>query len=137
LIVLCVTAFVWGSFIVVIGEIKPASDQREYYSAAMRFAKGLGLTHPGGELYVHTHPPLYALFLGVVYRAGGGNVTARFVQLALALATLVMVFLTARPGRRSSRARRTSPRPSTPPNSSPRYCSRSSSYRRRTFCTRR
>ncbi len=96
LIVLCVTAFVWGSFIVVIGEIKPASDQREYYSAAMRFAKGLGLTHPGGELYVHTHPPLYAIFLGLVYRAGGGNVTARLVQLALALATLVMVFLTAR-----------------------------------------
>ncbi len=96
MIVLCVTAFVWGSFIVVIGEIKPASDQREYYSAAMRFAKGLGFTHPGGELYVHTHPPLYALFLGVVYRAGGGNVTARFVQLALALATLVLVFLTAR-----------------------------------------
>lgn len=96
LLVLCVTAFVWGSFIVVAGEIKPASDQREYYSAAMRFAKGLGLTHPGGELYVHTHPPLYALFLGAVYRAGGGNVTARFVQLALALATLALVFLTAR-----------------------------------------
>jgi len=96
LLVLCVTAFVWGSFIVVVGEIKPASDQREYYSAAMRFAKGLGLTHPGGELYVHTHPPLYALFLGAVYRAGGGNVTAKFVQLALALATLVLVFLTAR-----------------------------------------
>ncbi len=96
MVVLCVAAFAWGSFIVVGGEIKPASDQREYYSAAMRFAKGLGLTHPGGELYVHTHPPLYALFLGAVYRAGGGNVTARFVQLALALATLALVFLTAR-----------------------------------------
>jgi 4-amino-4-deoxy-L-arabinose transferase-like glycosyltransferase len=96
LIVLCATAFAWGTFIVVIGDAKPASDQREYYSAAMRFAKGLGLTHPGGELYVHTHPPLYAIFLGVVYRVGGGNVTARLVQLALALATLVLVFLTAR-----------------------------------------
>jgi hypothetical protein len=107
MVVLCVTAFAWGSFIVVAGEIKPASDQREYYSAAMRFAKGLGLTHPGGELYVHTHPPLYALFLGAVYRAGGGNVTARFVQLALALATLALAFLTARAAFGAAAARAT------------------------------
>jgi 4-amino-4-deoxy-L-arabinose transferase-like glycosyltransferase len=96
LIVLCVAAFVWGSFIIVIGEIKTASDQAEYCSAATRFADGLGLTYPGGELYVHSHPPLYPLFLGVIYRAGGGSVAARLVQLVLALATLALAFLTAR-----------------------------------------
>jgi 4-amino-4-deoxy-L-arabinose transferase-like glycosyltransferase len=106
LIVLCAAALAWGSFVVVTGETRPASDQREYFSAAMRFAKGFGLTHPGGELYVHTHPPLYALFLGVIYRAGGGNTAAKLVQLVLALATLVLAFLTARAafGDRAARA---------------------------------
>lgn len=106
LLALIVASIVWASFIIVVGECRLASDQREYYSAGMRFAKGFGLTHPGGELYVHTHPPLYALFLGVIYRAGGGNGAVKLIQLALALATLALAFLTARAafGERAARA---------------------------------
>ncbi|HUU55699.1 MAG TPA: glycosyltransferase family 39 protein, partial [bacterium] len=55
-----------------------------------------GLTFLGGSLYVHTHPPVYPIFLGGVYALGGGEAAVRWVQLALALATLVWVFLTAR-----------------------------------------
>jgi hypothetical protein len=106
LIALIVASVAWASFIAVVGECRLASDQREYYSAGMRFAKGFGLTHPGGELYVHTHPPLYALFLGVIYRAGGGNAAVKLAQLVLALATLALAFLTARAafGDRAARA---------------------------------
>jgi len=95
-VVLCAAVLVWASFVFVTGHARLASDQREYYSAGMRFAKGFGLTHPDGGLYVHTHPPLYAVFLGLVYAAGGGNAGVSLVQLALALATLVLVYFTAR-----------------------------------------
>jgi hypothetical protein len=46
-------------------------------------------------LYVNTHPPLYPVFLGGIYAIGGGPAAARAAQGALALATLVLVYLTA------------------------------------------
>ncbi|HUU55698.1 MAG TPA: glycosyltransferase family 39 protein, partial [bacterium] len=94
--ILCLTVFVWASFIVVIGDYPPVSDQREYHLVGMRLADGLGLTYPSGTVYVHSHPPLYPVFLGLIYAAGGGNAAVRVVQLALALATLVLAYFTAR-----------------------------------------
>ena len=89
-------AAAWAAFVVVVGDYPPVSDQREYHLVGMRLADGLGLTYPSGTLYVHSHPPLYPIFLGLIYAAGGGDVAVRAVQLALALATLALAYLTAR-----------------------------------------
>jgi hypothetical protein len=86
----------WASFIIVVGPYTPRSDQAEYSSAGHRWADGLGLTHPGGTIYVHTHPPGYALFLGIIYATGGGDAAVRWVQLAMALATLTLAAAMAR-----------------------------------------
>ena len=95
-LILLAAAVAWASFIVVIGDYPPVSDQREYHLVGTRLADGLGLTYPSGTLYVHTHPPLYPVFLGLIYAAGGGDAAVRVVQLALALATLVLAYFTAR-----------------------------------------
>jgi 4-amino-4-deoxy-L-arabinose transferase-like glycosyltransferase len=95
-ITLLAAAAAWASFIVVGGDYPPVSDQREYSTVAARLAEGRGLTYPSGALYVHSHPPLYPIFLGLIYAAGGGDAAVRGVQLALALATLVLAYLTAR-----------------------------------------
>jgi 4-amino-4-deoxy-L-arabinose transferase-like glycosyltransferase len=95
-VVLLAAAAAWAAFVVVVGDYPPVSDQREYHQTGMRLAAGLGLTYPSGALYVHSHPPLYPIFLGLIYAAGGGAVAVRVVQLALALATLVLAYLTAR-----------------------------------------
>jgi 4-amino-4-deoxy-L-arabinose transferase-like glycosyltransferase len=94
--VLCAAAAVWASFLFVVGDYPPVSDQREYHVVAERLAAGRGLTYPGGALYVHSHPPLYPVFIGLIYAAGGGDDAVRAVQLALALATLALAYLTAR-----------------------------------------
>jgi 4-amino-4-deoxy-L-arabinose transferase-like glycosyltransferase len=95
-VVLLAAAAVWAAFAVAVGDYPPVSDQREYHSAGTRLAAGLGLTYPNGVLYVHSHPPLYPIFLGLIYAAGGGAVAVRAVQLALALATLALAYLAAR-----------------------------------------
>lgn len=95
-VILLAAAAAWAAFAVAVGDYPPVSDQREYHNAGMRFAAGLGLTYPNGTLYVHSHPPLYPIFLGLIYAAGGGAVAIRAVQLALALATLLLAYLTAR-----------------------------------------
>ena len=94
--VLLAAAIVWAAFAVVLGDYPPVSDQREYYNAGARLAAGLGLTYPNGTLYVHSHPPLYPILLGLIFGAGGGAVAVRVVQLVLALATLALAYLTAR-----------------------------------------
>jgi 4-amino-4-deoxy-L-arabinose transferase-like glycosyltransferase len=93
---LVATSVVWASFTFVVGDYPPAGDQWEYSTVAARLAEGRGLTHPSGRLYVHRHPPLYPVFLGLIFTAGGGNASVRVVQLALALATLALAYLTAR-----------------------------------------
>jgi 4-amino-4-deoxy-L-arabinose transferase-like glycosyltransferase len=95
-VVLFAAAAAWAAFAVAVGDYPPVSDQREYHQAGMRLAAGLGLTYPNGALYVHSHPPLYPIFLGLIYAAGGGAVAVRAVQLALALATLALAYFTAR-----------------------------------------
>jgi 4-amino-4-deoxy-L-arabinose transferase-like glycosyltransferase len=96
LLVVSAAAVGWVSFVFVTGDYPPVSDQREYDVVGERFAAGLGLTYPNGTLYVHSHPPLYPVFLGAIYAAGGGAYAVRAAQLALALATLVLAYLTAR-----------------------------------------
>ncbi len=93
---LFVTSIVWASFIVVVDGVRLASDEAEYHLTAQRLVTGLGLTDRGGTLYAHRHPPFYPIFLGGIYALGGGAAAARWVQLVLALATLFLVFLTAR-----------------------------------------
>jgi hypothetical protein len=95
-VVLLAAAVVWAAFAVAVGDYPPVSDQREYHSAGTRLAAGLGLTYPNGVLYVHSHPPLYPIFLGLIYAAGGGAVAVRAAQLALALATLALAYLAGR-----------------------------------------
>lgn len=95
-VTLLAAAAAWAAFAVAVGDYPPVSDQREYHQAGMRLATGLGLTYSSGALYVHSHPPLYPIFLGLIYAAGGGAVAVRAVQLALALATLALAYLTAR-----------------------------------------
>jgi 4-amino-4-deoxy-L-arabinose transferase-like glycosyltransferase len=95
-LILFVTSIVWASFIVVVDGVRLESDEAEYDLVARRFVSGLGFTDRGGTLYAHTHPPFYPIFLGGIYALGGGAAAARWVQLVLALATLVLVFLTAR-----------------------------------------
>jgi len=95
-VILLAAAAAWAAFAVAVGDYPPVSDQREYHRAGTRLAAGLGLTYPNGTLYVHSHPPLYPIFLGLIYAAGGGAVAVRAVQLALALATLALAYLTAR-----------------------------------------
>jgi 4-amino-4-deoxy-L-arabinose transferase-like glycosyltransferase len=94
--ILILTSIVWASFIIVIDGYPLRSDEGEYSLTGRRLAAGLGLTDRGGTLYVHDHPPFYPIFLGAIYTLGGGEAAARWVQLALALLTLVLVFLTAR-----------------------------------------
>jgi hypothetical protein len=93
---LLAAAAVWASFIFIIDGYPLKSDEAEYDLTARRLAGGLGLTDRGGSLYVDTHPPFYPIFVGGVYALGGGPVAVRWAQLALALATLVLVYLTAR-----------------------------------------
>ncbi|UCH79260.1 MAG: glycosyltransferase family 39 protein [Candidatus Coatesbacteria bacterium] len=95
-ITVATTSILWASFILVIGTSAAESDQYEYRAAAERLASGLGLTYASGELYVHSHPPLYPVFLAGIFAAGGGGLAVRLVQLALALATLLVVYATAR-----------------------------------------
>ncbi len=94
--ILILTSMVWASFIIVVDGHPLRSDEAEYDFTARRLAAGFGLTDRGGTLYVHDHPPFYPVFLGAFYALGGGPAAVRWVQLALALATLVLVFLTAR-----------------------------------------
>jgi 4-amino-4-deoxy-L-arabinose transferase-like glycosyltransferase len=94
--ILILTSIVWASFIVVIGGHPLRSDEAEYDLAAGRLVAGLGLTDRGGTLYVHDHPPFYPIFLSAIYALRGSPAAVRWVQLALALFTLVLVFLTAR-----------------------------------------
>lgn len=93
---LVATSLVWASFIIVIGGYPLPSDQAEYSLAGQRLAAGFGLTDRRGMPYVHTHPPFYPIFLGAVYALGGGEAAVRWVQLALALLTLILVSVTAR-----------------------------------------
>jgi len=95
-LILLATSIVWASFIIVIDGYPLRSDEAEYGLTGRRLAAGLGLTDRGGTLYVHSHPPLYPVFLGAIYALGGGEAAVRWVQLALALVTLVIVFVTAR-----------------------------------------
>ena len=95
-LILLATSIVWASFIIVVDAYPLGSDEAEYDFTARRLASGLGLTDRGGALYVHTHPPFYPIFIGGIYALGGGAAAVRWVQLALALATLVLVSLTAR-----------------------------------------
>ncbi len=94
--ILILTSIAWASFIIVIDGYPLRSDEAEYSFTGRRLAASLGLTDRGGTLYVHDHPPFYPIFLGAIYKLGGGEAAARWVQLALALLTLVLVFLTAR-----------------------------------------
>jgi len=84
-------------FLWVIGVNPPSHDAAEYDRAAARLAAGLGLTYENGRLSVDSHPPLYPVFLGGVYAVGGGAGGFRLVQLCLALFTLVLANLAARP----------------------------------------
>jgi len=95
-IAVAAASLLWASFILVIGPSTAESDQYEYRAAAERLAAGLGLTYLSGELYVHSHPPLSPVFLAGIFGAGGGDLAVRLVQLALGLATLLLVYGTAR-----------------------------------------
>ncbi len=90
------TSIVWASFVLVIGGHPLRSDEAEYDLTARRLVAGLGLTDRGGTLYVHDHPPFYPVFLAGIYSLGGGAAAVRWAQMGLALAALVLVFLTAR-----------------------------------------
>lgn len=93
---LVATSLVWASFIIIIDGYPLPRDQAEYSLTGQRLAAGFGLTDRDGKLYVHTHPPFYPIFLGAVYALGGGEAAVRWVQLALALLTLILVSVTAR-----------------------------------------
>lgn len=70
-------------------------DEREYYSAAAILADGRGLAYFDQSIWLR--PPLYIAGLAVLFRLfGTGMVAVGVVQVALSLATIVLVYLLSR-----------------------------------------
>jgi len=84
------------AFVLAVGDARLEADGAEYVAVARRLAAGEGLTTAGGKLYVHSHPPLYPIFLAGVFKLGGGLAAARLAQAALAVLTLAFAYAAAR-----------------------------------------
>lgn len=84
------------AFVLAVGDAVLAADGAEYVTVARRFAEGRGFTTAGGKLYVHSHPPLYPVFLAAVFKLGGGLSSARLAQAALGVLTLAFAYGAAR-----------------------------------------
>ena len=87
-----------GAFYLALGPYRLQGDEEEYKLVAGRLAAGAGLTNPGGSLYCHEHPPLYAAFMGAVYALAGAprDDVVRGFQLALAFGTVLLAAAAAR-----------------------------------------
>jgi 4-amino-4-deoxy-L-arabinose transferase-like glycosyltransferase len=83
------------AFVLIVGNARLEADGAEYVAVARRLAGGEGLTTAGGKLYVHSHPPLYPVFLAGVFKLGGDLTSARLAQAALAVVTLAFAFAAA------------------------------------------
>ena len=84
------------AFVLALADAPLNADEAEYVTAARRLAGGLGLTAPGGQLYVHRHPPGYAAFAAAIFYVGGDVLGVRLAQAVLAVLTLGLVYATAR-----------------------------------------
>lgn len=75
------------------GDIEPILDEVDYVFAGESVARGEGIRYRSrlwDEVY---QPPLYALFLGAVFRSGGGPVASKVAQALLAALSTWFVFL--------------------------------------------
>ena len=84
------------AFVLAVGDAPLNADETEYVNGAKRLARGLGLTAPDGQLYVHRHPPGYVAFVAAIFYAGGGVLAVRLVQAVVAVLTLAVAYGTAR-----------------------------------------
>ncbi len=84
------------AFVLALADAPLSADETEYVTAAKRLAGGLGLTAPGGQLYVHRHPPGYAAFAAAIFYVGGGVLGVRLAQAVVTVLTLALAYATAR-----------------------------------------
>ncbi|MGD8719658.1 MAG: glycosyltransferase family 39 protein [Candidatus Zixiibacteriota bacterium] len=103
-VLLLLALAVHAAFFLAFGKGPLTADGYEYAAVAKRFSLGLGLTSAGGKLYVHSHPPLYPAFIGLVFRAGGDLGSVRLIQMLLSVAALALAYAVARAelGRRAA-----------------------------------
>ena len=72
------------------------ADEAEYVAVARTFAATGELVSPSGKFYVHMHPPLYPIFVGLAWAAGGSLNAVRVLNVVLNLLTLALCYLGAR-----------------------------------------
>ena len=80
------------ALVFVVGEIKPIRDERDYLAVGRSLAAGQGFQYRNDNWDELHSPPAYPLFMGLVFRLGGGAQASKVAQVLLSTATVLALY---------------------------------------------